>query len=108
MRSEMTEILIKALEMLSSDIQSDDGVANACIADAAQRLRELIAPVNAEVFKRGQVCEDRCGGLIMIVAVSPRGEDYEVEYVHEDGYLGSFYASHAPILKPYTTTERGD
>ena len=54
------EILIKALEMLSSDIQSDDGVANACIAEAAQRLRELIAPVNAEVFKRGQVCEDRC------------------------------------------------
>ena len=64
--------------------------------------------MNNEVFKRGQVCEDRCGGLIMIVAVSPRGEDYEVEYVHEDGYLGSFYASHAPILKPYTTTERGD
>jgi hypothetical protein len=35
-----TEKLIKAMQILSSDIQSDDGVANAAIAEAAQRLEE--------------------------------------------------------------------
>jgi hypothetical protein len=35
-----TETLIKAMRILSSDIQSDDGVANAAIAEAAQRLAE--------------------------------------------------------------------
>lgn len=33
--------LIEALRILSRDIQSDDGVANACIAEAANRLAEL-------------------------------------------------------------------
>ncbi len=36
-----TFTLIKALEILSKDIQSDDGVANATIAEAADRLKEL-------------------------------------------------------------------
>jgi cell division protein FtsX len=40
MRSD-TETLIKALEILARDIQSDDGVANAAIAEAAQRLKEF-------------------------------------------------------------------
>lgn len=35
-----TKILIKALRILANDIQSDDGVANACIAEAADRLEE--------------------------------------------------------------------
>ena len=38
-----TATLIKALEILSRDIQSDDGVANAAIAEAAQRLGEMVA-----------------------------------------------------------------
>ena len=33
--------LIEALRILSRDIQSDDGAANACIAEAANRLAEL-------------------------------------------------------------------
>jgi hypothetical protein len=36
-----TETLIKALRILANDIQSDDGVANATIAEAADRLYEL-------------------------------------------------------------------
>jgi len=40
MRSD-TETLIKALEILARDIQSEDGVANAAIAEAAQRLKEF-------------------------------------------------------------------
>ena len=35
-------ILIKALHILSTDIQSEDGVANAAIAEGALRLSELV------------------------------------------------------------------
>ena len=46
------EILIEALEILSRDIQSDDGVANACIYQAAERLREL---TKLEIPHQGKV-----------------------------------------------------
>jgi hypothetical protein len=36
-----TVTLIKALEILSNEIQSEDGVANATIAEAADRLKLL-------------------------------------------------------------------
>lgn len=36
-----TETLIKVLYVLVDDIQSEDGVANAAILEAAQRLEEL-------------------------------------------------------------------
>ena len=35
-----TETLIAAMRILSQDIQSDDGVANTAIAEAADRLEE--------------------------------------------------------------------
>ena len=40
MRSK-TEILISALRILARDIQTDDGVVNACLAEAASRLEQL-------------------------------------------------------------------
>ena len=36
-----TKVLIEALRILARDIQSGDGVANAAIAEAADRLEEL-------------------------------------------------------------------
>jgi hypothetical protein len=36
------EVLIKSLQILADNIQSDDGVANECIREAALRLEELI------------------------------------------------------------------
>jgi hypothetical protein len=36
-----TDTLIKAMYILANDIQSEDGVANAAILEAAQRLEEL-------------------------------------------------------------------
>ncbi|MER2518610.1 MAG: hypothetical protein ABTR92_19805 [Candidatus Accumulibacter phosphatis] len=36
-----TPTLIKALQVLAAEIESDDGVANAAIAEGAQRLQEL-------------------------------------------------------------------
>lgn len=35
-----TKTLVSALRILAQDIQSDDGVANAAIAEAADRLEE--------------------------------------------------------------------
>ena len=35
-----TETLIAAMHILATEIQSDDGVANAAIAEAAERLAE--------------------------------------------------------------------
>jgi hypothetical protein len=42
MRSK-TETIIGALRVLANDIQSGDGVANAAIAEAADRIEELCA-----------------------------------------------------------------
>jgi hypothetical protein len=36
-----TLVLVKALRILAEDIQSDDGVANACIYEAAERIQQL-------------------------------------------------------------------
>jgi len=37
-----TGTLIKALRILAEDIESDDGVANACIAEAADLLEKQL------------------------------------------------------------------
>lgn len=41
MRTSSTEMIIDVLWILSRDIESEDGVANAAIREAAQRLEEL-------------------------------------------------------------------
>ena len=41
-----TETLIKAMRILETDIQFDDGVANAVIAEAADRLEEQQKRIN--------------------------------------------------------------
>lgn len=41
MHKTKTEALIKAMRILAKDIQSEDGVANAAIKEAAKRLEEL-------------------------------------------------------------------
>lgn len=43
--------LIAALRILANDIQSEDGIANACIAEAADRIEELIAEPDGEDVK---------------------------------------------------------
>jgi hypothetical protein len=40
-RSSQDQTLIDDLKILANDIQSEDGVANACIYEASQRLEEL-------------------------------------------------------------------
>jgi hypothetical protein len=41
-----TETLIDALRILARDIQSDDGVANAAIAEAADRMRTMLGLID--------------------------------------------------------------
>lgn len=36
-----TETLIVALRVLARDVQSEDGVANSCLREAAERMEEL-------------------------------------------------------------------
>lgn len=47
MKNSSTETIIKAMHILSEDIQSDDGVANAAILEAAQRLEEQAKEIEA-------------------------------------------------------------
>lgn len=47
-------VLVGALRILVEDIQTDDGVANACIAEAALRLEEL----HVEVERLRKTLED--------------------------------------------------
>jgi len=49
-----SKTLVKALRILSEDVQSDDGVANACIAEAANRIEELelkVSELNQKLCK---------------------------------------------------------
>jgi hypothetical protein len=70
-----TESLIAALRVLARDIQSDDGIANAAITEAADRLDELSRPAPGGVspavapFSRAQIL-----GWI--------GDNYTMEEIH--------------------------
>lgn len=50
-----TDIIAKAMDMLARDVESRDGVANAAIGEAAQRLRELQSRVNKWEAELGAV-----------------------------------------------------
>ena len=41
MHKTSTETLITALRVLARDVQSEDGVANSCLREAADRMEEL-------------------------------------------------------------------
>lgn len=63
-----TKTLAAAMRVLAAEIQSDDGVANAAIAEAAERLDELSgealdigSPLND--LKTGILFRSECSGL---------------------------------------------
>ena len=59
MRRAKTETIIQAMRILAEEIQSDDGVANAAISEAADRLEEQAA----EITKLGESHRRRCEAL---------------------------------------------
>jgi chromosome segregation ATPase len=46
-----TQTLARAMDILSRDIQSQDGIANAAIREAAERLRELDGKIDADLTR---------------------------------------------------------
>ncbi len=54
--------MVKALRVLSKDIQSGDGVANACVADAADMIEDMSAQL-AEANGRVERLEKIANGL---------------------------------------------
>lgn len=47
-------VLVEALRILANDIQSSDGVANACITEAAERILEL----QSDYTRKFEQCEE--------------------------------------------------
>jgi hypothetical protein len=58
-----TQTLAKAMEILARDIESGDGVANAAIAEAAERLYSLDADLK-EAERQLAVNHERAEGII--------------------------------------------
>ena len=46
-----TETIIGALRVLARDIQTDDGVINACLSEAAERLEEMSVMSNSQMME---------------------------------------------------------
>lgn len=77
-----TETLIKALEVLAQEIQSPDGVANAAITEAAERLRELSNDVLAQrIAELDRKCSEQAK---VIEKLQQRVEELEAEAVPDD------------------------
>ena len=53
-----TESLISALRVLARDIQTDDGVVNACLEEAAGRLEELQRELTEAIRERNKTVAD--------------------------------------------------
>lgn len=56
------ETLVSALRILAQDVESVDGVANAAIQEAADRIEELAAEVE-DLRNQNQEATDRIDGL---------------------------------------------
>lgn len=54
------EVLIEALKILANDVQSDDGVANAVIAQGAQEIEKLKKQLELVTNAFIKVCRDGC------------------------------------------------
>jgi hypothetical protein len=59
-----TTTLISALRILARDIKSEDGVANAAIAEAADRLEELNREIHADTTRLEWILSDDGGFFV--------------------------------------------
>ncbi len=60
------ETLIKALYILSEDIYSEDGVANACVLEGAARLSELVQGIKEVLFDNRHLADGESCTLIKL------------------------------------------
>lgn len=64
------ETLIGAMISLSNDVQSDDGIANMAIYEAAIRLRELVTAIHKIVDENKHLCDgDDCTLRPLVVEI---------------------------------------
>lgn len=82
MRRSTTETIIAAMRILAEDIQSEDGVANMAIAEAADRLEELKAAVKKPCrWSRDEnlnaVYDGTCGVTWEFYDGGPRENDFK-------------------------------
>ena len=72
-------VLIKALFLLARDIESEDGVANACISEAASRISELTAGIREVLLDNLHLADGENCTLIKLKKLinfeTPKDED---------------------------------
>ena len=90
-----TETLIKAMRILSSDIQSDDGVANAAIYEAAQRLGE-----QEDRIKR---LEEALSWRWRPIETAPYNHTWVLGYDEKDGEIGMIIFERGDESEPQWT-----
>lgn len=81
MRKSDTNTIISALRILAVDIKSDDGVANACIFEAADRLQEL----QAKLDKAVEALRFYAVGSQGLVPMSENSNIFIDEYTKDNG-----------------------
>jgi chromosome segregation ATPase len=79
-----TETLIIAMRYLSEDIHSEDGVANAAIVEAADRLQELLGENNNLKLELEVVIENQ-------LTLSKNVKFYKESYFAESNYITELY-----------------
>ncbi len=83
-----TETMIKALRVLSGDIQSGDGVANVCVADAANMIENMSTQL-AKANERVRELEKELANKELLHVGFTNGDQIKNGVVEE----GSFYPS---------------
>ena len=81
MRRAKTSTIITALRILADDIQSDDGVANAAIREAADRMAELHATATRQcvwipVAGLANVFDGTCPGRLQLISPRQNNANY--------------------------------
>ena len=75
MRATDTKTLASAMRVLSAEVESEDGIANAAIAEAAQRIDDLaaLAAEMACMLAHDRALPDGCKACAMQVLLAELG-----------------------------------
>jgi hypothetical protein len=80
--------LVSAMRILANDIQSDDGVANAAIREAADRIEQLEAKLRQAHKDYGCEIRDPCGTIWEYCDLMRSKAIDVLEWYHRDGSVG--------------------
>lgn len=80
--------LVAAMRILANDIQSEDGVANAAISEAADRIEQLEASIKQIHKDYGCEVRDPCGTIWDYCERVRQKAIGVLEWYHRDGSVG--------------------